>query len=243
MAAAIAAVAMMIPNSVYRMLIAPLFLSTSAAVANPPTLYVFDPVETHSRFEAKFLGFITVRGKFNRTTGTLHHDAENTDATGRLDDKIHAVIDTTTLDAHVVNAHATNKILRGPEFFNVEKFPTIEFKSKQFRYEGEKVTHIDGTLKVVGTTRPVTLIVENSGCTPASPNVQARCVADASVVIKRSEFGMKAWSASISDEVKIIVEMVAVAPAPTSDAKPAKVAAPETTSDAAAISVTPKQGN
>jgi polyisoprenoid-binding protein YceI len=233
----------MIPNNVRRTLIVPLLLSASVASANAPTLYVFDPVETHSRFEAKFLGFITVRGKFNRTTGTLHHDAENTDATGRLDDKIHAIIDTTTLDAHVVNAHATNKVLRGPEFFNVEKFPTIEFKSKQFRYEGEKVTHIDGTLKVVGTTRPVTLIVENSGCTPAAANVQARCVADASVVIKRSEFGMKAWSASISDEVKIIVEMVAVAPAPTRDAKPANVAVPETTSDAGAVNAIPKQSN
>lgn len=233
----------MIPNNPLRVCIAPLLLSASAAFANAPTLYVFDPVETHSRFEAKFLGFITVRGKFNRTTGTLHHDAENTDATGRLDDKIHAIIDTTTLDAHVVNAHATNKVLRGPDFFNVEKFPTIEFKSKQFRYEGEKVTHIDGTLKVVGTTRPVTLIVENSGCTPAAANVQARCVADASVVIKRSEFGMKAWSASISDEVKIIVEMVAVAPAPTRDAQPAKAPTPETTSDAGAVNAIPKQSN
>lgn len=194
---------------------ASLVFAAGVAAAEVPaaTVYVFDPVETHSRFEATFLGFITVRGKFNRTTGTLHHDAQNTDATGRLQDKIHATIDTTSLDAHVINAHAANAVLRGPEFFNVEKYPTIEFKSSRFRYEGDKVTQIDGALTVVGTTRPVMLLVEKSGCTPATAKDRARCVADASVVIKRSEFGMKAWSASIGDEVKIIVEMVAVAPA------------------------------
>jgi polyisoprenoid-binding protein YceI len=191
-------------------------LPTASTSTNAPVLYVLDPVETHARFETKFLGFITVRGKFHRTTGSMFHDADAKDAAGRAPSRIDAKIDATTLDAHVVNAHATNEVLRGPDFFNVEKFPAIEFRSTRFRYAGETITHIDGSLSLLGVTRAVSLVVEKSSCAPASGQERARCSADAFVVVKRSEFGMKAWSASISDEVKISVEMVAVAPAPLS---------------------------
>lgn len=173
--------------------------------------YIIDPLETHSRFEALFLGLMTVRGKFSRTTGHLTHDPARTDPQSRTNDVITAVIDATTLYANVMNANATNKVLRGPEFFDVEKFPAIEFKSSRFVWESERLTSIDGLLTLLGKTRPVKLVVYKSGCVPASASKRARCTADAVLNIKRSEFGMKAWSASVSDDVKIIIELVAYA--------------------------------
>lgn len=181
------------------------------AHAQPAPLYELDPVETHARFEAKFLGVITVRGKFNRTTGRLFHDPLRTDAESRANDSIEAEIDAATLDAHVANPHTTNEILRGPDFFNVEKFPTIAFKSSRFNWHDDKLKSIDGRLTLLGVTKPVTLTVEKSGCTPAGNGKRARCVADAFVRVKRAEFGMKAWSKSVGNDVKIIVELVAVA--------------------------------
>lgn len=189
-------------------------LASAMVCSQPAPLYELDPVETHSRFEAKFLGVITVRGKFNRTTGRLFHDPLRTDAESRANDSIEAEIDATTLDAHVANAHTTNEILRGPDFFNVEKFPTIGFKSSRFNWDGEVLKSIDGRLTLLGVTKPVTLTVEKSGCTPATNGTRARCTAEAFVRVKRADFGMKAWSKSVGNEVKIIVELVAVA-APT----------------------------
>lgn len=194
--------------------ISPIAAAQSAAQSTAP-LYIIDPIETHARFETLFLGFITVRGKFNRTTGTLNHDPDRSDAPSRASDAIYAVIDSTTLDAHVVNAYATNKTLRGPEFFNVDKFPTIEFKSSRFVWVADRLMAIEGSLQVVGVIKPVTLTVLKSGCSQvvgANGNVKrARCIADAFLNIKRSDYGMKAWSGSVSDNVKIIVELVAYA--------------------------------
>lgn len=183
-------------------------VGSSIRLLNPP-LYIIDSLETHSRFEVMFLGFMRVRGKFERTTGTLHHDPARIDEQGRANDAITAIIDSTTLSANVVNANATNKVLRGPEFFNVEKFPAIIFKSSRFLWNSDRLTGIDGTLTLLDMTRPVTLTVQKSGCTPTGTVKRARCTADAFLKVNRSDFGMKAWSASVSDEVKIIVELVA----------------------------------
>ena len=180
--------------------------------------YIIDPLETHSRFEVLFLGLMTVRGKFSRTTGNLIHDPARTDAQSRTNDAITAVIDATTLYTNVLNANAANKVLRGPDFFDVEKFPAIEFKSSRFVWEGERLTGIDGSLTLLGKTRSVTLVVHKSGCVPAGATKRARCHADAELNIKRSEFGMKAWSASVSDDVKIIIELVAYATPAVNDA-------------------------
>lgn len=182
--------------------------STSVANVSVPQ-FVLDPNETHARFEVKFLGFMTVRGKFNRTTGKLFHDPSRHDPDSRALDSIHADIDATTLSTHIINAESTNEILRGPQFFHVEKFPAITFKSSVFNWDGNDLKSIDGALTLVGTTKPVTLTVEKSGCTPADSRKRARCSAEAFVNIKRADFGMKAWAASVSNDVKLIVELVA----------------------------------
>jgi polyisoprenoid-binding protein YceI len=181
--------------------------SANSGSAQP--LFVLDPLETHSRFEVKFLGFMTVRGKFNRTTGNLYHDPIRQDAASRASDSIQADIDATTLDTHVINSHATNEILRGPQFFHVEKFPAITFKSSVFNWDETTLKSIEGTLTLLGVTKPVTLTVEKSGCTSATAQKRARCTAEAFVNVKRADFGMKAWAASVSNDVKLTIELVA----------------------------------
>jgi polyisoprenoid-binding protein YceI len=182
--------------------------ATSSANVGVPQ-FVLDPNETHARFEVKFLGFMTVRGKFNRTTGKLFHDPSRRDPDSRALDSIHADIDATTLSTHIINAESTNEMLRGPQFFNVDKFPAITFKSSVFNWDGNDLKSIDGSLTLLGTTKPVTLTVDKSGCTPADSRKRARCSAEAFVNIKRGDFGMKAWAASVSNDVKLIVELVA----------------------------------
>ena len=183
---------------------------SASAPTNPkPPLFVLDPTETHSRFEVKFLGVMTVRGKFNRTTGNLYHDPARHDPDSQALDSIQAEIDATTLNTNVLHADATNEMLRGPQFFHVEKFPAITFKSSTFNWDGASLRSIDGTLTLLGVSKPVTLAVSKSACTPAEAQTRARCSAEALVNVKRADFGMKGWAASVSNDVKLIIELVA----------------------------------
>jgi polyisoprenoid-binding protein YceI len=194
------------PNAIVSPALSP---PIKTSTSSKPPLFVLDPAETHSRFEVKFLGLMTVRGKFNRTTGNLYHDPARHDAASRASDSIHAEIDTTTLDTNVINSHATNEMLRGPQFFHVEKFPAITFKSSAFNWDETILKSIDGSLTLLGVSKLVTLTVEKSGCTPATAHKRARCSAEASVNVRRADFGMKAWAASVSNDVKLTIELVA----------------------------------
>jgi len=201
----------------------------STATAAAPLEYVIDPVATKTTYETKYLGFIAVRGVFTRMTGVMQYDAEpdriklaHDPASARLA-TIHVVIDTTTLQPTNFDSETKRQMLRGPEFFNVDKFPTIEFKSSKFRFQPnplgeEKLVAIDGTLKLVGLTKPATLNVIKSKCEPASATQSARCTATTEWIVKRFEFGMSGWANTVSDEVKISVDLVAVAAAVTAAA-------------------------
>ena len=180
--------------------------------------YVIDPVATKTTYETKYLGFISVRGVFTRMTGSLQYDATSDPIKPTIDREasIHVVIDTTTLKPTNFDSDAKRQMLRGPEFFNVDKFPTIEFKSSKFRYSvnsfgEEKLVAIDGTVKLVGITRPATLNVIKSQCDAATATQAARCTATTEWFVKRFEFGMNGWANTVSDEVKISVDLVAVA--------------------------------
>ena len=65
-------------------------------------------------------------------------------------------------------------------------------------------------LTLLGVTRPVALAMTAAQCMPAEALRLARCEASAAVTVKRSDYGMLGWNESVADEVKIIVELVAV---------------------------------
>ena len=103
-------------------------------------------------FEVQHMGFSLQRGTFSKATGkiTLDRAAKK----GAID----VTIDTTTvktidprLDTHV----------RGEDFFNVAKYPTMTFKSSQLSFDGDRVVGADGELTMLGITKPVKLTVAN----------------------------------------------------------------------------------
>jgi polyisoprenoid-binding protein YceI len=191
--------------------------------------YEIDPVATKTTYLTKYLGFISVRGVFTRMTGHLHYEPAKPVA--EREPSIHVIIDTTTLTPTNFDTESKRRMLRGPEFFDVDRFPTIEFKSTRFRYEGDKLIAIDGNITLMGVTKPVTLTVMKSGCEPASSTKAARCTASTELTVKRFEFGMKGWSGTVSDDVKSAVDLVAVAvgeekaaPTPVPSSTPASTA-------------------
>ena len=164
------------------------------------TQYRIDPAETTAGFEVHLLGLFPIRGDFRRTTGMLFYEPQSRQ--GNID----VFIDSTTVDAST--AHARTSV-RGPDFFNVEKFPSIDFRSSRFVFESDKLKMVEGMLTLTGVSQPVTLEIMRSHCEAASPMELAVCRADAKLVVQRSAFGMNAWSHMLSDTVTIRVGIVA----------------------------------
>lgn len=170
--------------------------------------YRIDPKATSASFEVWMLGFIPIRGHFNYTSGALDFDPANRNG------QISVRIETSGLETNSMRARGA---ARGPQFFDVERYPRIDFKSSRFVFDGERLRSIEGMLTLTGTTQPVTLDVTESTCTDATGSEPPRCHATAVLTVQRSRFGMRAWSRSLSDDVTIRIAIVAFAE--TADAK------------------------
>lgn len=172
--------------------------------ASNATTYQIDPRETASSFEVLMLGFIPIRGHFKHTTGVLNFDSSNQMGT------IEVVVDTTSLTANSARAEVA---ARGPNFFNVEKYPRMDFKSSRFVFDGNRLHSIEGMLTLTGAAQAVTLAVNHAACKAAVQREPPVCRAEAALTVKRSAFGMKAWAHSVSDDVTIRIALVAYAEA------------------------------
>jgi polyisoprenoid-binding protein YceI len=176
------------------------------ALASPPAvaaqeLYVGDPGHTIASFETGHLGISWVRGRFNKTT-TARVVFDRAAGKGSID----VVIDAASIDT----GHAgRDQILRSDNYFDVEKFPTLSFRSNNLRFEGDNLVGADGELTIMGVTRPVTLMVTLFRCIQHPVNKKAMCGADASTAIKRSEFGLKRSAVGTADDVKISIQIEA----------------------------------
>ncbi|MES2354856.1 MAG: YceI family protein [Pseudomonadota bacterium] len=165
------------------------------------TTFNADPGHTYPSFEISHFGFSVMRGRFDKTTGTATLDRAA--KKGSVD----VTIDAASIDT----AHAKrDEHLRGPEFFNVQKFPNLKFKSDDFKFDGDKLVAVNGQLTMLGVTKPVTLQVRLFHCGPHPFAKKEACGVDAATTIKRSDFGMATMLPAIGDEIKIAIEMEAI---------------------------------
>ena len=162
-----------------------MMIGVLAAAAAMPVVaqetYVLDAVHSQPGFEATHLGYSTQMGNFAKSSGkvTLDRAAK----TGTVD---------VTIDATSVRTFDTrlDTAVKGERFFNIEKFPTITFKSTSVTFDGDKVTGVDGELTMLGVTKPVTLAVSNFSCADNPFNKKPMCGGNATATIKRTEWGM-----------------------------------------------------
>lgn len=171
-----------------------LALATPAAAQS----YTLDASHTYPSWEVWHLGISKFRGKFSRSEGKVVLDPAG--KTGTV---------TVTIDAASVDGgHAKfNEHLKSEDFFNVEKFPQIRFESTGLRFTSGVLTGMDGNLTMLGTTRPVTLVVNSFRCTEHFRLKREVCGADASTVIKRSDFGMSFALPLVGDEVTLSIQV------------------------------------
>ncbi|HEY4697547.1 MAG TPA: YceI family protein [Gallionella sp.] len=182
-------------------LLAILLTGLLAAPACAADNYTVDPRHTWPIFEVNHLGFSTQRGRFNNSSGKVTLD------TAAKKGSVELVIETASVD---MGFEKWDEHMKSDEFFNVAQFPTMRFASDKLVFEGDKVVAAEGSITLLGVTKPLTLTVSNFRCAPHPMVKKPACGADITAILKRSEFGMTKFVPAVSDEVKIIVPVEAI---------------------------------
>src|SRR5881398_3742653 len=113
--------------------------------------YRFDQSRSTIGFTVhQFLG--TTHGKFTKFDGKIDVDREHPEKSS-----VTAKIDVRSIDTGIVKR---DNHLRSAEFFNVEKYPEITFKSRSVKQTGPQAGDILGDLTMHGVTKPITLHVK-----------------------------------------------------------------------------------
>ena len=176
----------------------------SGALAQSET-YNIDPTHTVPYFDIDHLGFATMRGRFDRATGKFTIDRAA--RTGMVEITIPTAGVSTGDSERGSRPRTRDEHLRSVDFFNVAEFPTMTFKSTHVIFKGDEPATIEGTLTLLGVTKPVTMHLERWKCGPDSIRTQGKryqCGGNASGSFKRSEFGMKyGLPNALGDDVKL----------------------------------------
>ena len=177
--------------------------------AGTQSRWQLDPYHTQVEFSAKHLGMMTVRGHFSEVTATgdLYPDQPERS-------KVDVTINTASIRTH--NEQRDND-LRGSYFLEIEKYPTITFKSTRIETKGKDkdAGPLDGTmtgdLTIKGNTRPVTLSVLRYGEFNDPGMMGHRIAYSAQGQVNRKDFGLTfnmlldgRWV--VGEEVQILIE-------------------------------------
>ncbi len=173
---------------------------STAAIAAPET-YVIEGTHTLPRFSYDHHGYSTQLSRFDKTTGKITIDRAA--KTGSVD----ITIDTTSVNT---GYQLFNEHIQGEDFLHTAKYPTATFKSNTIKFDGDKPASIDGTLTLKGISKPVTLTVTSFLCKPHPMVKKDACGANATTVVKRSDFNMAKYVPYVSDEVTITVPVEAI---------------------------------
>jgi polyisoprenoid-binding protein YceI len=165
-----------------------------------------DPAHTAAYFSVRHLGISNVRGTFTKTSGTVQYDPKNPAKTS-----IDVTIDAASIDTRV---EARDKDLRSPNFFDVEKYPTLTFRSK--RVEAADTGHLKviGDLTIHGVTKEVALEVDGPAAPIKDPRGNLHMGASAAAKISRKDFGVSGAPMAVGDDVSITIDVELLKPAP-----------------------------
>jgi polyisoprenoid-binding protein YceI len=182
----------------------------ATAVKTGITTWNVDPSHSNAQFSVRHLMISNVKGEFSKVTGQVRFDPDKPENLSA-----EASIDVSTINTR---EHDRDNHLKSPEFFDVEKYPTITFKSKSAE-RGSDGLKLKGDLTIHGVTREVTLDVEGPTPPTKDPWGNIRAGASATAKINRKDFGLT-WHQAletggvvVGDEVKLTIDVELVAQA------------------------------
>ena len=166
-----------------------------------PTTYVMDPLHSFPNFTTNHLGMSRMHGRFDKMAGKITFDQAA--KTGSLDATIASASVNTGDVKRADGSRSRDEHLRTADFFNSAEYPDQVYKSTKFNFKGDDVESVEGTLTMLGVTKPVKLSVTSFKCGPHPFTKKPMCGADVQTIIKRTDWGMKFGLPAIGDDVKL----------------------------------------
>jgi polyisoprenoid-binding protein YceI len=179
---------------------------TKSTVRPETGTYTIDPGHAGVSFTGRHLMVSKVRGKFSLTGGTVVI----------ADDLSQSHVEATIPAASVQSGDVKrDEHLRSADFFDVEQYPTIEFRSTKLHDHGDGTFDLDGDLTVRGVTRPVTLVGEFLGA-QTSPWNTTVVGFSAETEVNRKDWGLE-WNMAletggflVGDKIKLEIDVEAI---------------------------------
>jgi polyisoprenoid-binding protein YceI len=173
--------------------------------ATATTTWNIDPAHSSAEFKVKHMMISNVKGTFSGLSGTLIEHA--TDSTLS---SVEASIPLATISTGDAQRDGH---LKSAEFFDADKYPTLNFKSTKVVKKGEAEYEVTGDLTVHGVTKPVKFAVEGPSAPGKDPWGNTRIGLSATTKINRKDFGLE-WNAAletggflVGDDVTITLEV------------------------------------
>jgi polyisoprenoid-binding protein YceI len=177
----------------------------SPEVTTPVTTWNIDPVHSNAQFKVKHMMISNVKGEFTAITGTLKLDGESTTRS-----QVEASIDATSINTRDAQRDGH---LKSADFFDVEKFPALTFKSTRITKKKDDELSVIGDLTIHGVTRSVTFAVEDLSAPSKDPWGNTRLGLSATTRINRKDFGLT-WNTAletggilVGDDVTITLDV------------------------------------
>ena len=181
-------------------------MSTAAPVPQTSiTVWNIDPVHSVVEFKVKHMMISNVKGHFAKLSGTLKFDEAKPE-----NSSVEASIDVGSIDTRDAQRDGH---LKSADFFDVEKYPNITFKSTNIKATGAGRGIVEGDLTIHGVTRKVALDVEGPGEPGKDPWGNTRMAVSATTKISRKDYGLT-WNAAletggvlVGDEITITLDV------------------------------------
>lgn len=177
----------------------------NTAATTEKSTWNIDPAHSVAEFKVRHMMISNVKGRFTTISGSLHLDEakiENSTVDASIEAASIATGDTQR-DAH----------LKSPDFFDVENFPALSFKSTAVRRLSADELKVDGDLTIHGVTLPATFTVEGPTAAAKDPWGNLRVGISATTKINRKDFGLT-WNAAletggilVGEEINISLEV------------------------------------
>jgi polyisoprenoid-binding protein YceI len=179
-------------------------MAGGTTVQTGPATWQLDPAHSSVEFSVKHMMMTTVRGRFKDVKARLSGDRDHPDGAG-----LEATIDAKSVDTGVADRDGH---LRGPDFFDAERFPQITFRSKRFdgpapKQEGDRFRLV-GDLVVRDTTMEVVLECEYEG-RGSDPWGKTRAGFSFRTELDRREWGLK-WNQALETGGVLVANKVRV---------------------------------
>jgi polyisoprenoid-binding protein YceI len=172
---------------------------TSTATA--ATTWNIDPAHSTAEFKVKHMMISNVKGQFSKIQGVLTHN-ESDPTKSRVEASLEAASIQTRDEQR--DGH-----LKSADFFHVEKYSTLSFKSTVIRIVGDGELAVEGDLSIRGVTRKAVFAVEGPTPPAKDPWGNSRIAISATTKINRKDFGLT-WNAMLETGGILVGEEVTI---------------------------------